>query len=221
MLGCSCAMRHKLHAVLIADVVGSSAQRNLRQSLAQMLSRASQAHLREDRILLPYTVTAGDEFQSITAQLSAIPRILLELRVMFQPLSLRIGVGIGQVADRIRPPVNQLSGEAFQFARSALDRVKSGGSFKFATLTSFVSSNAAFNDTVNLIYGLNDTLVLGITPKQWQTIAASLKSGSLERAAKNLRLDISTVSRNLKRGSYWQQTETVKAAESLILRTFH
>lgn len=214
-------MRPKLHAVLIADVVGSSTQRNLRHSLAQMLARASQAHLRENLILLPYTVTAGDEFQSITAQLSAIPRILFELRVLFQPLSLRIGVGIGLVLDRIRPPVNQLGGEAFQFARAALDRVKSGGSYKFESLTSFVSSNAAFNDTVNLIYGLNDTLVLGVTPKQWQTIAAILKSGSLERAAKNLRLDISTVSRNLKRGSYWQQTETVKAAESLILRAFH
>ena len=214
-------MRPKLHAVLIADVVGSSARRNLRHSLAQMLSRASQAHLREDLILLPYTVTAGDEFQSITAQLSAIPRILLELRVIFQPLSLRIGVGIGQVSERIRPPVNQLGGEAFQFARSALDRVKSGGSYKFDSLTSFVSSKADFNDTINLIYGLNDTLVLGVTSKQWQTIAAILKSGSLDRAAKNLQLDISTVSRNLKRGGYWQQTETVKAAESLIRRTFH
>ena len=208
-------MAAKLYAVLIADVVGSSAKRNLRHSLAQMFS-----HLREDRILLPYAVTAGDEFQTITAQLFTIPSILFDLRVMFQLLSLRIGVGFGQVSDRIRPPVNELNGEAFQFARSALDRVKSGGSFKFENLTSFVSSNAAFNDTINLIYGLNDTLVLGVTPKQWQTIAAFLKSGSLERAAKHLRLDISTVSRNLKRGCYWQQTETVKAAESLILRTF-
>src|SRR5262249_39670243 len=152
---------------------------------------------------------------------AAVPRILLELRVMFQPLSLRIGIGIGRIAEPIRPPVNQLSGEAFQFARSALDRVKSGGSFKFETLTSFVSSDAAFNDVVNFIYGINDTFVLGVTPRQWQTIAAFLKTGFLERAAKILRLDISTVSRNLKRGYYWQQSETVKAAESLLRRAFY
>jgi hypothetical protein len=213
-------MPAKLHAVLIADVVASRARKNLRHSLAQTLSRASQSHLREKLIALPYAVTAGDEFQTIAARLDAIPRILLELRVLFQPLSLRIGIGIGSVSDRIRPPVNQLSGEAFQFARSAIDRVKSGGSFKFETLTSFVSSNAAFNDTINLIYGLNDTLVRGVTARQWETISAVLKSGAQDRAAKNLRLDISTVSRNLKRGFYWQQIETAKAAESLILRAF-
>jgi hypothetical protein len=211
----------RLYAVLIADIVGSSAHGNLRHSLAQMIAQASKDHLRGKLILLPYTITAGDEFQAITANLAAIPRTLLELRVRFQPLSLRIGIGIGQVSDRIRPPVNQLSGEAFQFARSAMDRVKSGGSFKFETLTSFVSRNAAFNDTINLIYGLNDTLVLGVTPKQWQTISAVLNSGAQDRAARHLRLDISTVSRNLKRGCYWQQTETAKAAESLIVRTFH
>lgn len=213
-------MAAKLYAVLIADVVASRAQRDLRHSLAKVLARASQAHLRKSLIPLPYSVTAGDEFQTVTAQLSAIPSILLELRVMFHPLSLRIGVGIGHVPGPIRPPVNQLNGEAFQFARSAVHRVKSGSSFKFETMTSFVSSKPAFNDTINLIYGLNDTLVRGVTPRQWQTIAAFLKSGSQERAAKILRLDISTVSRNLKRGSYWQQTETEKAAASLILRAF-
>ena len=214
-------MAQQVHAVLIADVVGSRTHENLRHSLAQILAQASQKHLHEKLILLPYTVTAGDEFQTITAQPSKVPRVLLELRVMFHPLSLRIGIGIGRIPERIRPPVNQLSGEAFQFARSALDRVKSGGSFKFETLTSFVSSNAAFNDTINLVSGLNDTLVLGVTPKQWQTIAAFLKTGFLERAAKILRLDISTVSRNLKRGYYWQQSETVKVAESLLHRTFY
>lgn len=214
-------MSQQVYAVLIADVVGSRTRENLRHSLAQILAAASQKHLHEKLILLPYTVTAGDEFQTITAQPSTVPRVLLELRVLFQPLSLRIGIGIGRIPERIRPPVNELSGEAFQFARSALDRVKSGGSFKFETLTSFVSSNAAFNDTINLISGLNDTLVLRVTPKQWQTIAAFLKAGFLERAAKMLRLDISTVSRNLKRGYYWQQSETAKAAESLLHRAFY
>jgi len=214
-------MPPKLYAALIADVVGSSSQGSLRLSLAHRLAHAASDHLREKLILLPYAITAGDEFQAITANLAAIPRALLELRVMFQPLSLRIGIGIGQVSDRIRPPVNQLSGEAFQFARSAIDRVKSGGLFRFETLTSFVSGKAAFNDTINLIYGLNDTLVRSVTPKQWQTISAVLRYGAQDRAAKHLRLDISTVSRNLKRGCYWQQTETLKAAESLILSTFH
>src|SRR5262245_14841522 len=157
MLSPDWTMPQHIHAVLIADVVGSRTRENLRHAFVQTLAQASEKHLREKLILLPYTVTAGDEFETIATRPAAVPRILLELRVMFQPLSLRIGIGIGRIAEPIRPPVNQLSGEAFQFARSALDRVKSGGSFKFETLTSFVSSDAAFNDVVNFIYGINDT----------------------------------------------------------------
>lgn len=213
-------MRSKLYAVLIADVVGSRARKNLRHSLANLLAHASRKHLREKRILLPYTVTAGDEFQTIASRPAAIPRLILELRAMFQPLSLHVGIGIGRVSDRIRPPVNRLGGPAFQAARASIDLVKSGSSFKFDTLTAFSSPNAPFDETVNLLYGLNDTLVRGVTPKQWEAIRAVLQHGSLDRSARSLRLDISTVSRNLKRSYYWQQSETVKLAESLLFRAF-
>lgn len=214
-------MRNQIHAVLIADVVGSRASKGLRRTLARTLAKVSKKHSREKLILLPYAVTAGDEFQTVAAYPAAIPQILLDLRAAFQPLSLRAGVGIGRIADRIRPPVNQLSGPAFESARAAIDRVKRGRAFKFDTLTVFVSSKEEFDEAINLLYGLNDTLVRGVTAKQWETIDAALKYGSLERSARHLGLDISTVSRNLKRGYYWQQSQTVKAAESLLNRAFH
>jgi len=47
-----------------------------------------------------------------------------------------------------------------------------------------------------------------------------LDTPTLEQTAKRLKLDASTVSRNLKRGYYWQLSETVKVAGSLIERTF-
>jgi len=214
-------MPRQAHAVLIADVVGSRARKNLRRSLAQTLAKASQKHLSEKLVLLPYSITAGDEFQTVAAQPAAVPRLLLELRSMFQPLSLRVGIGIGRVSGRIRPPVNQLSGPAFEAARAAIERVKRGHAFKFDALTVFVSSKGEFDEAISLLDGLNDTLVQDVTPKQWNTIRAALKYRSLDRSARHLGLDISTVSRNLKRGYYWQQSETVKAAESLLNRAFH
>jgi len=214
-------MPAKLYAALIADIVASSAQRRLRNRLGATLARASRKHLAEKWILLPYAITAGDEFQTIASQPAAVPRILFDLRAMFQPLSLRVGIGVGRINDRIRPPVNQLSGPAFESARTAIDRVKSGHAFKFDTLTVFVSSDEEFDQAINLLYGLNDTLVRDVTSKQWETIRAALKYGSVDRSAHHLGLDVSTVSRNLKRGYYWQQSQTVKAAESLLNRVFH
>jgi hypothetical protein len=213
-------MASNLYAVLIADVVASSSRTSLRQLLGKTLSVASGRHLRGKLIRLPYSVTAGDEFQTVIANLPALPQIILDLRIMFQPLSLRIGVGFGRIADRIQPPVNRLGGEAFQLARNAIQAVKTGGQFKFESLTAFASRQSPFDETINLIYGLHDTLVAGITEKQWETIAVFTSNPTLASTSRRLKLDASTVSRNLKRGYYWQLTATAKVVESLIAYTF-
>ncbi len=240
-----------IYAVLIADVVASSTRADVRALLGKKLAAASKRHLDQKLIRLPYSVTAGDEFQTVAGELPSLPALLLDLRSSLRPLSLRIGVGIGLISDRIRPPVNRLRGEAFQFARRAIESIKSGRLFKFEVLTAFASRNKDFDSTINLIYGLHDTLVLQITPKQWETIGTihqgmtatraiqgMTPTGSesiegmiakrsilgrprLGRAARRLRLDISTVSRNLKRGYYWQLAETVRIAGSFLERTFN
>jgi hypothetical protein len=209
-----------IYAVLIADVLESRSRANLRGLLGKKLTVVSRRHLRKKLIQLPYSVTAGDEFQTISRDLPSLPAIILDLRRALRPLSLRIGVGFGRISDRIQPPVNRLSGEAFQRARNAIENIKHGSLFKFEVLTAFDSRNAGFNSTINLIYGLHDTLALKITGKQWETIEEFLEKPTLEQAAKRLKLDASTVSRNLKRGYYWQLSETVKVAGSLIERTF-
>ena len=213
-------MSSTIYGVLIADVLESRARTDIRGLLGRNLAAISQRHLRTKLIQLPYSVTAGDEFQTVTRDLPSIPAVILDLRRALQPLSLRIGVGFGRISDRIQPPVNRLGGEAFQRARGAIENIKAGSLFKFDVLTAFESCNAGFNSTINLIYGLHDTLVLKITEKQWETIEEFLDTPTLERTAKRLRLDASTVSRNLKRGYYWQLSETVKVAGSLIERTF-
>lgn len=213
-------MATRVYAVLIADVMQSRARKDLRAILGRKLDAVSRRHLRLKLIQLPYSVTAGDEFQTVTRNLSSLPAAILELRSALRPLSLRIGVGFGGVSSRIQAPVNRLGGEAFQSARRAIESIKSGNRFKFEVLTAFVSRHEQFNRTINLLYGLHDTLALKVTARQWETIREFLDRPTLERTAGRLGVDDSTVSRNLKRGYYWQMTQTVKVAGSLIQRTF-
>jgi len=210
----------EIYAVVVADVMASSTRKDVRTLLGKKLAAVSEKQLRQKLIRLPYSVTAGDEFQTITGELSSLPALLLDLRAALQPLPLRVGVGIGDVANRIQPPVNRLTGEAFQFARWAIESVKANSLFKFKVLTAFASHNEPFNQTINLIYGLHDTLMFQITAKQWQAIRQFLEQPALEHAARRLKLDVSTVSRNLKRGHYWQLAETVKVAGAFIERAF-
>jgi hypothetical protein len=203
-------------AVLIADVVGSSSLRGLRSLLAQRLAFASRQHLKRKWIRLPYSVTAGDEFQTVSISQSSLPELILDLRINLLPLKLRIGVGFGPVPARLKPPVNRLGGPAFVFARTALESIKRKSGHKFDVLTSFCSRDEMFDSTANLVYGLHDTLLLRVTDKQWETIKIFRAKRRLDRAARALDVDDSTVSRNLQRGHFWQMEQTVAGMQALI-----
>jgi len=209
-------MKQSRYAVLIADVVGSRTRRNLRAVLGQRLETASRTHLRGKYIRLPYAITAGDEFQTIVRSYERLPELIFDLRERLWPLRLRMGIGIGRVPGRLRGPVNRLGGEAFQFARTALEGVKRGEGNKFKVLTGFKTNDAVFDSTANLIYALQDTLLLKNTEKQWQTIAVFRKNRRLQATAKAMGLDMSTVSRNLKRGYFWQVEQTMKGMKMLM-----
>jgi hypothetical protein len=208
----------RLHGVLVADVVASRSTAHLRTSLHEKLRIASIAGLNEKLIRVPYAVTAGDEFQVVATRLERIPTLIFDLRRRMFPLRLRIGVGIGVVEGQIRPPVNRISGEAFEFARIAINHIKD--TRKYPTLTLFHSNQLVFDNIANLIYGLHDTLLLQTTAKQWETIAMYLSRNRVDLTAKALGIDRSTASRNLKRGYFWQAEETIRIMEEFIARSF-
>jgi SatD family (SatD) len=207
-----------IRGVLVADVVESRSYSHLRSSLNEKLRIASVAQTADKLIRMPYAVTAGDEFQTIAARVDSIPRLILDLRRRLQPLRIRIGIGIGAIQGPIRPPVNRIAGQAFEYARAAISAIKK--TRKYPTLTAFRSHNSDFDELANLVYGLHDTLLRQITEKQWETIAIYLIKNRVDYTARALSVDISTASRNLKRGHFWQIEQTASVMESVIRRSF-
>lgn len=210
--------KDRTYGVLIADVVESRSHSRLRSSLNEKLRIASIAQLDDKLIRVPYAVTAGDEFQTIAPRVDAIPQLILDLRRRLQPLQLRIGIGIGTIQGVIRPPANRIAGQAFEFARAAINDIKQ--TRKYPTLTALRSQNPAFDQVANLVYGLHDTLLLRITSKQWETIATYLIKDRVDYTAKALSIDISTASRNLKRGYFWQIEHTAVVMEAVLQQVF-
>jgi hypothetical protein len=79
-----------------------------------------------------------------------------------------MGIGIGQVTEPHRNPVNvYVGGEAFERARHAINQLKSKRG-KAVVLTSFVMGKETFDLIANAVYHLHDTLLEGISTKQWR-----------------------------------------------------
>jgi len=206
-------------AVLIADVVGSTSRPDLRRVLGDKLRRASRMH--RGLLKLPYSVTAGDEFQALALSPGLMPELIFDLRRRLQPLALRIGVGIGSLPGPLMPPVNKLSGEAFVLARQAIEDVKTGAPHKYPVLTAFQSRNPSFDRMANLVYGLHDTLLQEISARQWKTIDGYLvQRRRAPLAARALGIATSTLSRNLRRGRFWQISETVEEMKKILEACF-
>jgi hypothetical protein len=208
-------MTDKLWGVIVSDVVGSSRTQDLRSVLAARLRLVTIAHLQEKRIRLPYAVTAGDEFQTVAGDLRQIPGLLFDLRRRMRPLQLRIGIGIGRISGHLRPPVNQLGGQAFEFARTAIGETKEGR-LHSGKVTRFRSANEEFDLVANLIYNLHDALVGNLSEKQWRTVDAYLAKGRVDLAARSLRINASTASRNLSRSHLWQTLEMMDSMKKII-----
>jgi hypothetical protein len=113
-----------------------------------------------------------------------------------------------------------MAGEAFQFARKALEDTKGTRLHRFDVLTAFRSKNELFDAAANLIYGLHDTLVQSISEKQWDAIDTYLTKQSVALTGKALGLNVSTASRNLRRGYFWQLEETVEGMKKVIRGSF-
>jgi hypothetical protein len=205
--------------VIVCDLVGSSQRQDVRSVLGAKLRTATIAHLEEKRIRLPYAVTAGDEFQTVANDLHLIPGLLFDLRRLMRPLQLRIGIGMGLISGHLRPPVNQLGGQAFEFARIAIEEAKEGRSHSRKS-TRFHSQNAQFDLVANLIYSLHDALVGSVSEKQWETVDAYLAKARVDLAAKALKINPSTASRNLRRGHFWHSLETIDVMKKIITLSF-
>lgn len=213
-------MSVKCYTVVTADIVDSRKTESFTRKRDRTLDIISRLHLSEKWTLSPYTITAWDEFEVILSQPVHMPRVILDIRRLFFPLQLRIAVGLGTASGVKKSPINiHAGGEAFERARKAADQLKSEYS-KYRALTRFETGNETFDTIANTIYHLQDSLLQGATERQWATINMQIETGRQDITAKRMRLNISTVSRNLKRGYYWHLIETVGAMEHIATAYF-
>jgi hypothetical protein len=210
------AINSKRYAVITADVVNSRKIRSFRLKRDSRLKELSRLHMEQKLILSPYTITVWDEFQVILSKPEFTPRVILDLRRLFFPLQLWIAVGLGSASGTHSKPINiHAGGEAFERARQAADLLKSG-STKYRVLTCFKSGDESLDTIANTIYHLQDSLIERTTEKQWAAINIQLETGRQDLTAKRLKLNISTISRNLKRGNFWHLVETVDSMERIL-----
>lgn len=206
-----------LYATVQVDFIRSREIPRFRTVRDRKLRLASDLHLDRDWILAPYVVTAWDEFQTIVREPARVAPVLADLRWIFHPEGLRIGIGLGSL-DRLPEPGEAVnvgaSGASLELAREALETLKAPRKYEYRT--AIRTDVGELERSVGLALRLRDSLVERATDRQRETMRGMWRLDSQERVADRLGIDESTVSRTLRRGGWWEIQDVDQTVAALL-----
>ena len=225
--------------VLLTDVIDSRKVPEFAPSRDRALNRLAQSR---PAIAYRHAITAWDEIQFLLERPTDLPEFFWRLITCFQPLQLRIGIGIGpasMIANTVmdgtaigsRRAINEVGfGPAFESAREALNiaasRAKQSSQRTIDVQahelnTRLNLSDSAISALCNAILAPLSVLIQDISPKQWTVLQKwNEVDQSQSETAEALEVNVSTVSRSLNRSNVWLILETLAHFETVLNELF-
>jgi hypothetical protein len=183
-------------ACLTADIIASRdhpRRAELQERVEAALRDANQRFGGE--LLVPLTITLGDEWQGLTRSVAGAARLDFSLRQALHPLAIASGIGAGAVATPLRRRSSQMDGPCFHRSRSAIDAAKQ----ERGAATVFRTDNAPRDTAANALCLLLHAVSGQWTERQFASLVAFLEHGTEAAAAKALGVAQPTLHQSLAR----------------------
>ncbi|MCL2514177.1 MAG: SatD family protein, partial [Oscillospiraceae bacterium] len=221
-----------MYCAVIGDIVKSklisSAERDAVQrrldSLLNDINNQYSAHISAN-----FTLTLGDEFQGLLNESAFVLEIIGALIKNMHPQKIRFGIGIGDINTAIDPEkALRADGSAYHFARKALITLKenempaksSASGISPMFLVRF-ETGAADSSLLNLNCGFIGGIMSNWSEKQWETVKTVMeKAGSQSKAAADMGLSKSTVTRSLQAARYGECQTAARELSAYLKDTY-
>lgn len=193
-----------LYTVITADIIRSKSYNNLEKNIDNKLKKLN----KYVKINYPFTNLKGDEIQGVFKEFlpENFSKSIRSLRFFMLPYRLKIGVGIGNISS----PMNsnnpwELNGEAFHFAREALNFLEN----EKLSRNTFIKSNLpGLNEILNSLFLLMDSIQNEWTEAQWEAIHAYEDQGTYKNAAELLNIAYQNVEKRCSAANWKVYSET-------------
>ena len=197
-----------MYLALIADVIDSKMVQerfNLQKQLEKALRKMNE--LFGDYLASCFTLTLGDEFQTLLKVDAPVFQIIDTLRSELSPTQLRFGIGLGEIATAIDPLQSiGADGPAYWNARAAINLVHQKNDYG-NTQIYFSSGNDSKDLLVNALIASGEAIRSGWRGSQEEILLDLLKrfvyseNFSQQDLAKSLDINPSALSKRLKSSS--------------------
>ena len=197
-----------MYLALIADVIDSKMVQerfNLQKQLEKTLRKMNE--LFGDYLASCFTLTLGDEFQTLLKVDAPVFQIIDTLRSELTPTQLRFGIGLGEIATAIDPLQSiGADGPAYWNARAAINLVHQKNDYG-NTQIYFSSGNDSKDLLVNALIASGEAIRSGWRGSQEEILLDLLKrfvyseNFSQQDLAQSLDINPSALSKRLKSSS--------------------
>jgi hypothetical protein len=186
------------YIAIIGDIVESRTIGNraeFQRDVATLFAEISKANR---RIVSPYTITLGDEFQALYKSAESLFSDLIEVIRHLYPVKLRIAVGIGSITTVInRQQAIGMDGPAFHLAREVMDRIKAEDR-TLIQLTTEPKSDTIAEELANTGLALLADLSRTWKANSWSILSELLQGRSISSIAGSLSISQRAVYKNIR-----------------------
>lgn len=181
---------------LTVDLIASREHLDRSATQARLEDAIDQVnHSLSAAIVVPFSVTLGDEWQGLLDSPAAALEADFLFRDLLHPLPVASGVGTGGVSTPLRERTPLMDGPCFHRAREAIGQAKD----RRGQATVLASSDPLLDEAVNALCLLLHSLADRWTPKQLQSLRAYVAHGTEAAAATALGVTQPTLHQSLDR----------------------
>jgi predicted DNA-binding protein YlxM (UPF0122 family) len=161
-----------------------------------------------------FQLSAGDEIQGLLKPENSPFHFLLDLTGYFYPLRVKFGIGLGSISTEIKSEVGQMRGEAFEFARAALNSLSNN--------RILYSAEGYFPglDSVNTMLMLFSRLLASWDERVFRRYKFYLKYGSIHKVAEQENVSAEAINKHLNTHSVREILATVKYLDDTLLEKY-
>lgn len=211
------------YTVIIGDIIDSkkiAERKQVQTKFKEVLHEINQKYAAD--IASQFTITLGDEFQGLLKNRNNIFNIITEIEMGIHPISMRFGIGVGEVSTAINfKSSSEIDGPAYHRARAMVEELEiSESQYSKRQANMLIASqeeNQEIDQLLNAILSVCTTLKSKWTKRQWEVVEAYLANEENQyRTAEILGIGQSSVSKALNAAEFATYQSAMDTVNSFL-----
>lgn len=211
------------YTVIIGDIIDSKKileRQDVQKKFKNVLKKINNKYATD--IASKFKITLGDEFQGLLKNQNNILNIIFDIEMAMSPISLRFGVGIGDITTDINyNDSSEIDGPAYHQARSIIEDLEaSKNQYSQRQANILISSqieNKEIDTLLNSILSVCTALKSKWTKRQTEIIYTYLESEENQyKTAEKLNIGQSSVNKSLNSADFYTYKSAVDSIDNFL-----